>query len=308
MDIPEFDKLVSIFSSILQKKDELETIDITEKTSNYLRLHSIKMTKMCDKLYEILDLTDSLADLYMSKSSKIDQHIATKKDNPGLTDFQLEYKLYKNSGESWADIDEIENKKTQTYLKIDKQIINNQNHLGCIFLRKICPSVYLRDPIPLPVVNKLKDITSCFKWFGGDDSNPKGIYICLAKGCFVRVPIMDTVNGLDISSKKGSVKCKYETLEQCSTYRKNMANHYDSSIRECNFAHNGNILKKIGNLHRCPELPEFGKLSTLNKDLKKISDKGIQTIMMYSLSDLILCSMWLESHKKSKIFKNVDKC
>ena len=103
-------------------------------------------------------------------------------------------------------------------------------------------------------------------------------------------------------------------IKECCDARTNLASKYNSTVRDCNFAHKGDKYIKLGTSFRSPHKPRFGNHNFLNDDMDSIPDDDIKTILMYALSDVLLSSMWFQKqkddddHNSNIIFTNIDIC
>ena len=151
-----------------------------------------------------------------------------------------------------------------------------------------------------------------FYWYNGDKKNPPGVYACLSPGFCVRVPFPDIIDATNSYNRTGSIRCKHDTQHECLKIRRDLASRYNSDVRECTFAHKNDKYIKIGTLFRCPNMPHFGTHRTLSKDLDSILDEDIKTMLMYSLSDMLLSSLWYQkkhpSKKTSLVLTDIDVC
>ena len=154
----------------------------------------------------------------------------------------------------------------------------------------------------IPVVEKLEELKPALAWFAGDSSNKEGIYTAIAPNLFVQVPFPNvkditraTITQSATNIKKGSIKCRYETIEKCEKIRKNTCQQRGIEYHDCDYAHIGDKYVKIGYGFRCPNVPSFGTHASLNSDMRRITDRDIKIILMYALSDVLLSSMWWQS-------------
>ncbi len=168
-------------------------------------------------------------------------------------------------------------------------------------------------PIPstnFPIVEKLKDIPTAISWFNGDQHNGAGLYICIVPNFYVKVPFPNTTDGTKDYSRIKSIKCKNTIESNCLRYRREIASKHNTTIRECTYAHDGDVYTKIGTNHRCQILTRFGAHETLLSDMETVCEKDIQTMLMYALSDLLLAYIWGKTNKftEQTVFENIEIC
>lgn len=147
-------------------------------------------------------------------------------------------------------------------------------------------------------VDKLEKIPEMFVWYNNpkDKYNKPGIYVCVYSGVYVRVPFPQVVDSNMSNNKTNSIRCKYTNKCLCGEQRKKMAITHNSLLRKCNFAHQGEKLKKIGHVSRCPSCPHFGNSTTLVEDCKQINLLDIKNVLLYGLNDLFSAMVWLSIH------------
>lgn len=149
----------------------------------------------------------------------------------------------------------------------------------------------------VPVVKSLDAITPMFYYFAGNANNAAGVYCCLVNNIYIRVPFPEVIDSTRDYNKIRSIRCKYKTKACCDEQRSRMAKFHASDIRQCNFAHQGEPLVKIGYPSRCSLIPSFGNPETFLNDYKLIDKKSLETIMMYGLSDLIAVALTIDNMK-----------
>ena len=202
---------------------------------------------------------------------------------------------------TWAD--DFERIEEMTKLKdsiwnFDKSMhfkhkeINNYRNTNLGFKFKI-PTVHSLDHIP----------ESMYYYDNKEDS---GIYICITKGTYVRIPLPD----VSISALPESVqRCKYTSQEDCINGSKS-SNEILERLRsktKCNKVHTGGTYVKTKFPGRCDGFPEFGNRKTLHADWKKVPAQDVKMMLMYSLSDLLLAACWLQQSNTEAVMKNVDR-
>jgi hypothetical protein len=158
--------------------------------------------------------------------------------------------------------------------------------------------------LKLPTVTDLKQIPPALYYLkpgkesgkeSGKDSNQlPGIYMNLSHGNYVRIPFPEVVDSKKEYDRKHSIRCKYSSKQECDTQRSKMAKIYNSNVRICNFAHNGETIVKIGYPSRCPSVPNYGNPSTMSNDIKQISINDIKNTLLYGLNDIMVSVIWLD--------------
>ncbi len=186
----------------------------------------------------------------------------------------------------------------------DKQDLNKQDLKQDTY---IIPNFTPNYKVKIPYVDSLKKIPPMFHYYDGDEVNPKGMYCCLTKGVYAQVPFPDVIDPVKDHEKHRSVKCKYETKEECNYQRNKIAKHYNSQLRQCNFAHKGENLVKVGNSAKCSFIPNFGNRETLLNDIKKVCLDDIKTVLLYGLHDVAISAFWFHNKPESITLIDLDK-
>lgn len=154
--------------------------------------------------------------------------------------------------------------------------------------------------INVNTVNSLSDIQPAICYFDGED---KGFYCCLVPGVYVKIPFPEIIDATKNFSRMRTIRCKHITLKNCDDKRK----EHCKTFAQCNFAHKGQRIKKLGYSSRCPSLPVFGHPSRITTDVKKIKESDIKNVMLYGLSDLMAAMIWMDSNKiKKKVITDID--
>lgn len=226
-------------------------------------------------------------------------------------DDSMKFLTMSNKKMSWAEMTEFEENREECIQNIDHMIENMHNppstkHISTINGVNIT-SENLAG-LSIPIAETLSDIEPSLYWFIGDDHHPSGIYMNLCKH-YVQIPFPNTIDGTQNTSRNSTIKCKYTTLNDCYANREALANRFHSEVRACNFAHVGDQYVKIGTSCRCPGAPGLGSHATLNEDMQKANFDDIKMLLMYSTSDILLSSIWLQNHVKiPKIISNLGVC
>jgi hypothetical protein len=173
--------------------------------------------------------------------------------------------------------------------------INESQNITLLDGKDISP-----NNLNIPVIHNLKEIPPMFHWYNGDKFNKKGIYVCMSKGFYCKVPFPNLLSSMDQNFKVNSIPCKYETKENCIIQKKKISELFNSEVRECSYVHKKEKFVKIGSFYRCNR-ESFGNYDSLNNDLNFINTSDIKRILMHSLSDSLLSILWYQNK-----FKNGD--
>lgn len=172
----------------------------------------------------------------------------------------------------------------------------------------------LKYHLKMPVVNNLKQIPPAMYYLKEDSSktnsknnHKSGIYINLGNENYAKIPFPEIVDSKKEYDRKHSIRCKYTHKKDCEEQRKKMSKYHNSQIRNCNFAHKGDKLVKIGYPSRCPTIPNYGNPESIDADTKHININDIKNLLMYGLNDLISAMIWMDynSHKE-QVFVNLE--
>lgn len=150
------------------------------------------------------------------------------------------------------------------------------------------------NSLNLPIIKDLKSLPPMLYWYEGDKFNKKGIYTCLSKGFYCRIPFPNMLSTVDQNFKVNSIPCKYQTKEICTAQKLRISTLYESQVRECNYVHKRESFIKIGSFYRCNR-ESFGNYDTLNEDLNYIITTDIKRILMHALSDTLLSVLWYQN-------------
>ena len=131
--------------------------------------------------------------------------------------------------------------------------------------------------------------------------------MCLPNNNIVHIPFPDILDNSKDYDRKNSVRCKYSDKNECTIQRNKMAKLHNSTVRNCNFSHNGEKVIKIGTPSRCPSVPNFGNPKTISKDIDYVNISDIKNMLLYGLNDIIIASIWLQNANISnQQFTNLD--
>lgn len=159
----------------------------------------------------------------------------------------------------------------------------------------------------IPIVTNIKDIKPAFYYLNSSDKKYKnGIYTNINNDIYIKIPFPAIIDPKKDTERKNTIKCKYFLKKDCELNRTRLSKIYNSELRNCNFAHAGDNIIKIGHISRCPTLPHFGDPKTFTDDLEKININDIKTLLLYGLNDVIISSLWFEKNKsKNKIYDDL---
>lgn len=155
-------------------------------------------------------------------------------------------------------------------------------------------------------VADLKHIPPALYYYSGDQP---GLYMRLPNNNLFRIPFPEIVDSKKEYDRKHSIRCKYHTKAECDAQRMKMSKMYNSTVRTCNFAHSGDRIIKIGYPSRCPSVPDFGNPASMSNDIRQITEDDVKNLLLYSLSDLLAATVWLDYTGKSGLtITNLDTC
>jgi hypothetical protein len=277
---------------------------------NDMELYKLYMDKAKDKLYEMSNLINDYSNEYLEKINELKKinKLEKKYKSDPYPILSIHKELYKS--ESWYDITVKEENTNKVRGEVDK-FINTDYKYTPITYKKLSniDNVGLDFDLKIPIIDRLEEIPPSMYWFNGDSTYEKGIYTAISKKICIQIPLPNVVDGTKDFNRSCSVKCKNNSKEECYKIRKDLSNMYNSEIRNCNYAHTGEKYSKIGTAFRCPNTPRFGNHNYLNHDLDNTSENDIKILLMYSLSDILLSSMWFQKKKKKKlILNNINIC
>ena len=308
--------LNDIYINILKMgKKMYEKSDNTINSAQYLESYSSYLGEMNEKMTSILELTDKYAKECLLKANDIRKALDVQKkyDDPMFMT-NMHKDVYKNI--TWAELAEKDDNTETVISSIDNLVEkkpNIQEFAHTPIMYKNMSNIYGK-PIgfecKIPVISNLNEMPSSIYWYNGDSVNPAGIYTCLTRGFCAQIPFPNVIDSTQDFNRTGSIKCKYNTIHDCLTVREELAERYNSTTRECKFAHKGERYIKIGTSFRCQNKPRFGNHSFLKDDLNSLPDSDIKTILMYSLSDMLLGSLWFQKQNNDGhlVMSNIDIC
>lgn len=315
MNPDDIKKINNIYVKIL--KDGLKIYDIIDNDNNTiqnakkLESYSTYLSEMNEKLEHILNISNKYVNECLDKATEIREYVDLndKYKHDKFPIFSITKELNKNI--IWADVVELEDKKNNLLHDVkkiteDKTEYNQKN----IMYKNIENEYkYINFKYQIPIINRLDEIPQSLYWYKGDKDNPKGIYTSLSPGFYVQVPFPDVIDGTKDFNRICSIKCKYNTIDECLKIRQDLSNKFNSDIRVCNFAHKGENYTKIGTSFRCPNIPRFGNHNFLNTDLENLPHNDMKMLLMYSLSDMMLSSMWFQKKQlPNMVLTKIDTC
>lgn len=301
--IDDYLKLIErLHGSIVKTFNKLQLEDYTKKTisdSKQLLSNSNKLLK------QLKQHTKTLETLMSDCVDFIEEITEDLSEPPKEEDF-----VFNSAGGMLSYIGRDYIPKTTMAEHLSK-LANNTNHI--VPTTPILPIIpakpVLSNPVierilipelgyylKLPTVTDLKQIPLALYYLkpNKDSTQVPGIYMNLAQGNYVRIPFPEVVDSKKEYDRKHSIRCKYNSKQECDTQRSKMAKIYNSTVRVCNFAHNGETIVKIGYPSRCPSVPNYGNPTTMANDIKQINFNDVKNTLLYGLNDLISSIVWLD--------------
>lgn len=288
MDILEF--LTKLDSNLNTSLNSFRTLQITNKIN---KIDKIKLNLLIKKnnanLYKYLETLKQLETQYFSD-------VETDLVKPFIFSFDMDSEIYDKNFKNKFKQDNIININTHKLkLHSHSALVNESQNITILDGKDISP-----NNLNIPVIQNLKAIPPMFHWYNGDKFNKSGIYVCMSKGFYCRVPFPNLLSSMDQNFKVNSIPCKYETKENCNIQKKKISELFNSEVRECSYVHKKEKFIKIGSYYRCNR-EGFGNYDSLNNDLNYINTSDIKRILMHSLSDSLLSILWYQNK-----FKNGD--
>ena len=313
-------KIHNIYVDVLKRgSDVYKNKDDDSKDSHIFKLNSsaLYLTEMNKKLRDIIEISENMIIECNKRTTEIKKEINLEKKYEGNPDKIMLIFKEMNQGLKWGDIADIEDKKEHMLRDVDNFINGKRDpdeYKKHKITYKTLNRIYntrLDFDFKLPIINDIADIPPSLYWYNGDSKYSEGIYTTLNNGVFVRVPFPDTIDYLDTHNKKNTIKCKNKTINECKRFRDNLNKYNNNYVYNCNYLHVGDKFLKINNMVRSSTNSRFGKHSCLNADLKNTSYSEIQSIILYSITDLLLNSLWIKKQKNmgnnpGKIIDNID--
>lgn len=292
--------------SILSFLTRLET-NLTISINSF---ESVNKNGVADKykLYETIQKNSSLMYKYLEYLKQLEylyfaQNIEEK--DKFLLSFDLDADLYdKNFKKRFKD----DNKVQINIHKLKESTKNNTVPiLENIDIEALETTELSPNKLNLPVISNLKDIPQMFYWYTGDSVYKKGVYTCMAPGFVVKVPFPNVVSTSSTNFKINSTPCQYETKEACMAKKKRISEIHNSEVRGCSYVHRKERFEKIGPIYRCT-VDTLGCHETLDKDMDYTTISDIKRILMYSLSDSLLSTLWYQNRFKDGniVLNNID--
>ena len=279
-----------------------------------LKKNIIYLTEANKKLVDIIKVSEELIIGCNNRIEEVKKDLYLEKKYEGHPDKVILMFKEKNKGLKWGDISYLEDKKEEVINNTELHINNKKyyttyNNIMYKNLNNIY-NVKLDFDFKLPIITEIKDIPPSLYWYNGDKIYSEGIYMSLGEDVFIKVPFPDTIDYLNSTNKKYTIKCKNSTIEECKKFRNSINKNNNNYIHNCNYLHKGEKFLKINNIVRTSN-SHFGKHSCINRDLKNTKYSDIQSIILYSVSDLLLNSLWVQKQKKignlsNKIITNID--
>jgi hypothetical protein len=318
MDATDMKLLNSIYVKVLNngqnvykeccQKNNLQNAQTLESYATYL-------TQMNENVRFITDLTDKYVLECIEKATEIRTTIDMNnkyKDDP-FNMFMAHKKMY--GGVSWADLSDKEDRKDAILNSVDELVstkIKHDDFENNHILYKNISNIYnnkIDFECKIPIINKLNEMPSCMYWYKGDKTNPEGIYICISRKFYVQVPFPDVIDGTVDFYRMNTIKCTRGSKKNCLKHKKELAIRRNVPLVACGYTHTGDAYKKVGTLYRCPNIPRFGAHNSLNNDLENLPERDLKMMLMNSLSDILLGTLWFQKQKnKNLTIVNIDIC
>lgn len=146
--------------------------------------------------------------------------------------------------------------------------------------------------VTLNKVNKLSAIPPAFYWFVGSPEHSPGVYVNLS-GQYIKVPFPTIVDPSN-HDRMHTIRCKYGSKAMCSKKHIEISKIYRSAVRQCNFAHTGDEIIKLGHPMRCPNRQLFGNPQTIREDITYVHINDIKNLLLYGLNDLFTANIWFD--------------
>jgi hypothetical protein len=286
-----------------------ESVEVVNK----LEECSLNFSVILDQHKKMVTLMENLMGECRDKAAEIreEQEMKKKYDSKESDKFSFVFKgRYKNM--SWGDISDIEDRR-ENVIHESKKI---ETSLSASHVEIPWKSIDTLDGVSLPkdvkirMVPRLDNLPPALGWYSGDKKHRAGIYIRLPENMFVRIPFPNVIDGTQNYTRNKTIKCKYETIDQCLENRKFLADRYSTDTRECLFAHKGDTYAKVGTNFRCPVNPRFGNHTHLKTDIESLKADDIKPVLMYALSDVLACFLWSDYHHSNDriVFSEVEIC
>jgi hypothetical protein len=284
-------------------------IDIAEK----LEYAAMDFSVIFDNFSKMVTLMDNLRTECKNKACEIRDELEFKKKYDEKTGDKFSFVfLGRCKNMSWGDISDIEDRRENIIAsteKIEKTLSEPYEKVPRKNIDTL-DNIKLPKEISLKMVASLDDLPSALRWYSGDKKHREGIYIRFPENMFVRIPFPDVIDGTQNYIRNKTLKCKFETENQCFENRKFLAERYGTKVRECLYAHKGEVYTKVGTTSRCPSNPRFGSHKHLKNDIESLKADDIKPVLMYALSDVLNCFLWSDFHHSDDriVFSEVEVC
>jgi hypothetical protein len=244
-----------------------------------------------DEAVDLSDKVQEMATLLKNIANECNDTMFEIREQQVCDDTQFNF-VYKQKGKlMWGRVEELEVQPEH----------KEESH------KQVTAVCGVRIPsIQLPVAAALDSIPQAMYWYGGNRRHEAGVYMRVAPNLVVKVPFPNTFDSAGELSRIGSIRCKYSDLVTCANMRQAIADKYRSTARKCTFAHTGMRYRKVGMNHRAQGMPWFGNHETFCNDVGSVALEDVKTILMYSMSDLLLCRVWGEHNEVSAVYTDVD--
>jgi hypothetical protein len=285
------------------------TISAAEK----LEATTADFSVIFDKFSKMISLIDNLRSECNDKAIEIRDELELKEKYDEKVNDKFSFIFqgkYKNM--SWGDIGDIEDRRENiidSTKEIEKKLSEPPEKIPWKKIDTL-DNIKLPKEISLRIISRLDNLPPAFGWYSGDKTHREGIYIRLPENMFIRIPFPNVIDGTQNYTRNKTIKCKYETEDQCFENRKFLSERYNSKVRECLFAHKGDTYSKVGTNFRCPSNPRFGSHAHLKSDIETLKADDIKPVLMYALSDILNCFLWSDFHHANDriVFSEIEVC
>jgi hypothetical protein len=282
MSILEF--LTKLDSNLTNSLNAFDKMDKNVEENNLSILTEL-IKKNNINLYTYLEMLKKVESRYFTN--------VNTETKPFMLSFDIDKELYdKNFKTKFKEENQININKHKLQLLNENSEVFSNKHITTLDEKDISP-----NSLNIPVIKDLKNISPMFHWYDGDKFNKKGVYVCMSKGFYCRVPFPNMLSTTDTNFKINSIACKFETLEACNIHKIKISQVFNSEVRECFYVHKKQKFMKIGSYYRCNR-ESFGNHETLTEDMDFVNTNDIKRILMHSLSDSLLSVLWYQNKFK----------
>lgn len=301
------------FRKLFEKARLLLSENNSSEVASALEKSVLNFEVITDKYSRLITLMTNLKNECQDKAVEIREELDLKEKYEAKNENKFSFVFqgrYKNM--SWGDIADLED-RCDSAISDAKEAENILEQPPSQLPWKKITSIDGADlpkEISIRMVSRLDNLPPAFGWYSGDKKHKAGIYIRLPENMFIRVPFPNVIDGTQNYTRNKTIKCKYETEDQCLESRKFLSERYNTEIRNCLFAHKGDVYSKVGTNFRCPSNPRFGSHEGFKSDVEALKSDDIKPVLMYALSDLLACFVWNDYHHSNDriVFSDIEVC